>query len=322
MRRGAAGTRVAHGLGELPAGLGPTVATVGMFDGVHRGHQALLRRVVAEAAARDALPVSVTFDRHPFEVLRPADAPALLCTLAERVELLGAAGMGLVLVLEFTQELSQVTAEDFAEGFLFGAVAARAVVVGENFRFGNRAKGDVALLAALGAERGIDAIGVGLHADERGEVVSSTRVRAELARGDVRAAADSLGRPYAVSGRVVRGDGRGRALLGVPTANLEMGGPIALPAFGIYAGRLSVDGGAPLPAAVNVGVSPQFAGGEARVEAHLLDFDGDLYGREVAVSFEHRLRGEQTFPGIDELVAQIRQDIREIRRLLGVPTRS
>jgi riboflavin kinase/FMN adenylyltransferase len=313
---------VAHGLGELSAGLGPTVATVGMFDGVHRGHQALLRRVVAEAAARDALPVAVTFDRHPFEVLRPADAPALLGTVAERVELLGTAGMGLVLVLAFTPELSQVTAEDFATEVLFDALGARAVVVGENFRFGNRAKGDVALLAALGAERGIDAVGVGLEADEGGEVVSSTRVRAELARGDVRAAADLLGRPYAVSGRVVRGDGRGRALLGVPTANLEAGERIALPAFGIYAGRLSVGGGEPLPAAVNVGVSPQFPGGEARVEAHVLDFDGELYGRAVAVSFEHRLRGEQVFPGIDELVAQMRDDIREIRRLLGVPTRS
>jgi riboflavin kinase/FMN adenylyltransferase len=242
--------------------------------------------------------------------------------VAERVELLGAAGMGLVLVLRFTSELSQVTAEDFATGVLFEALGARAVVVGENFRFGNRAKGDVALLAALGAERGIDAVGVALHADEGGEVVSSTRVRAELARGDVRAAAELLGRPYAVSGRVVRGDGRGRALLGVPTANLEAGERIALPAFGIYAGRLSVDGGAPMPAAVNVGVSPQFPGGEARVEAHVLDFDGELYERAVAVSFEHRLRGEQVFPGIDELVAQMRDDIREVRRLLGVPTRS
>jgi riboflavin kinase/FMN adenylyltransferase len=314
--------RVAHGLGELPAGLDPTVATVGMFDGVHRGHQALLRRVVAEAAVRDAQPAAVTFDRHPFEVLRPADVPALLGTLAERVELIGAAGMGLVLVLEFTPELSQVTAEDFAVKVLFGALAARAVVVGENFRFGNRAKGDVALLAALGAERGVEAVGVGLHADERGEVVSSTRIRGELARGEVQAAADSLGRPYAVSGRVVRGDGRGRALLGVPTANLEVGGRIALPAFGVYAGRLSADGGAPMPAAVNVGVSPQFPGGEARVEAHVLDFDGDLYGREVAVSFEHRLRGEQVFPDVDELVAQMREDIRQTRRLLGVPTRS
>ena len=314
--------RVAHGPGELPPDLGPTVVTVGMFDGVHRGHQALLRRVVAEAAARDAQPAAVTFDRHPFEVLRPAEVPPLLGTVAERAELLGAAGMGLVLVLAFTPELSQVTAEDFAERVLFGALAARAVVVGENFRFGNRAKGDLALLATLGAERGVEAVGVALHADEDGEVVSSTRVRAELASGDVQAAAESLGRPYAVSGRVVHGDGRGRALLGVPTANLEVGERIALPAFGIYAGRLSVDGGAPLPAAVNVGVSPQFPGGAARVEAHLLDFDGDLYGRHAVVSFEHRLRGEQVFPSLDQLAAQMRRDILEARRLLGVPSPS
>jgi riboflavin kinase/FMN adenylyltransferase len=311
---------VAYGLEELPPGLGPTVATVGMFDGVHRGHQALLRRVVAEAAVRDTQPAAVTFDRHPFEVLRPAEVPPLLGTVAERAELLGAAGMGLVLVLAFTPELSQVTAEDFAVQVLFGALDARAVVVGENFRFGNRAKGDLALLAALGAERGVEAVGVGLHADEHGEVVSSTRVRGELARGDVRAAAESLGRAYSVSGRVVRGAGRGRALLGVPTANLEVGQGIALPAFGIYAGHLSADGGAPMPAAVNVGVSPQFPGGQARVEAHVLDFDGDLYGRHAAVSFEHRLRGEQVFPSLDELAAQMRQDVGEARRLLRLPS--
>lgn len=310
--------RVAHGLGELPMGLGPTVATVGMFDGVHRGHQALLRRVVAEAAGHGALPAAVTFDRHPLEVLRPAAAPPLLGTLPERVELLGAAGMGLVLVLAFDEKLSQVPAREFAELVLFDALAARAVVVGESFRFGHRAQGDVALLAALGAERGVEAIGVRLHADGQGVAISSTRVRAELARGDVRAAAALLGRPYGVAGRVVRGAGRGRAL-GVPTCNLAVGERIALPAFGIYAGRLAVEGGAPLPAAVNVGTSPQFDGDQVRVEAHLLDFDGDLYGRDVELLFEHRLRGEQVFPGVEDLIAQMQRDIDEVRRLLGIP---
>jgi riboflavin kinase/FMN adenylyltransferase len=307
--------RVFHGVDQVPAGLGPTVATVGMFDGVHRGHQALLRRVVEEAAALGALPVAVTFDRHPMEVLRPEAAPPLLCALPERIELLGAAGMERLLVLEFDQALSQVPADQFATRMLFDALAARAVVVGENFRFGNRAKGDVALLAALGAERGIAAVGVPLYADEHGEVISSTRIRAELASGDVGAAAFLLGRPYGVTGPVVKGAGRGRAL-GVPTANVEVGERIALPAFGVYAGRVAIEHGPPLPAAINVGVSPQFDGDQTRVEAYLLDFDGDLYGRELAVRFEHRLRGEQVFPGVAELVAKMREDIAETRRLL------
>jgi riboflavin kinase / FMN adenylyltransferase len=311
--------RVFRGLDQVPAGLDPTVATVGMFDGVHRGHQALLRRVVEEAAARQALPAAVTFDRHPLEVLRPEAAPPLLCSLPERIELLGAAGMELLLVLAFGEALSQVPADQFATRVLFDALAARAVVVGENFRFGNRAAGDVALLAALGAGRGVAAVGVPLHADEHGEVISSTRIRAELARGDVRAAAFSLGRPYGVTGPVVKGAGRGRAL-GVPTANVEVGERIALPAFGVYAGRVVVEHGEPMPAAINVGVSPQFDGDQTRVEAYLLDFDGDLYGRRLSVWFEHRLRGEQVFPGVDELVAKMHEDITETRRLLDAPS--
>ena len=309
------------GLDQVPAGVGPTVATVGMFDGVHRGHQALLRRVTEKAAAVDAVPAAVTFDRHPLEVLRPEAVPPLLSTLPERIELLGAAGMDLLLVLEFDHALSQVSADQFATRVLFDTLGARAVVVGENFRFGNRAKGDVALLATLGVERGVEAVGVPLHADERGEAISSTRVRAELARGDVRAAGFSLGRPYAVTGPVVKGAGRGRAL-GVPTANVQVGERIALPAFGVYAGRVAIEHGQPVPAAINVGVSPQFDGEETRVEAYLLDFDGDLYGRELSVRFEHRLRGEQVFAGVDELVAKMREDIAETRRLLAGPTGS
>jgi riboflavin kinase / FMN adenylyltransferase len=311
--------RVFRGLDQVPAGLGPTVATVGMFDGVHRGHQALLRRVVEEAAARQGMPAAVTFDRHPLEVLRPEAVPPLLSTLPERIELLGAAGMELLLVLAFDEALSQVPADQFATRVLFDALAARAVVVGENFRFGNRAAGDVALLAALGAGRGVAAVGVPLRADEHGEVISSTRIRAELARGDVRAAAFSLGRPYGVTGPVVKGAGRGRAL-GVPTANVEVGERIALPAFGVYAGRVVVEHGEPVPAAINVGVSPQFDGDQTRVEAYLLDFDGDLYGRRLSVRFEHRLRGEQVFPGVDELVAKMHEDITETRRLLESPS--
>jgi riboflavin kinase/FMN adenylyltransferase len=306
------------GLAAVPADHGPSVVTVGMFDGVHRGHRALLDRVAAEAAARGLPAGAVTFDRHPLEVLRPEARPPLLTTLDRKVALLGAAGMDFVLVLPFTEELSQVTAEAFAAEVLMDGVGARAIVVGENFRFGHKAAGDPALLAELGRPRGVEVVAVPLHTDG-GEAVSSTRVRAELARGDVRAAAASLGRAYAVEGVVVHGDGRGRRL-GIPTANLDVAGDLALPANGVYAGHLGQDpegsGASPRPAATSVGVNPQFHTTGLRVEAHVLDFDGDLLGAHVWVSFEHRLRDEAAFASVDDLVAQIHQDIRQARRLL------
>jgi riboflavin kinase/FMN adenylyltransferase len=307
------------GLAAVPPDHGPSVVTVGMFDGVHRGHRALLDRVAAEAAARGLPAGAVTFDRHPLEVLRPDARPPLLTTLDRKVALLGAAGMDFVLVLAFTEELSQVTAEAFAHEVLLDGVGARAIVVGENFRFGHKAAGDPALLAELGRARGVDVVALPLHADG-GEPLSSTRIRAELARGDVRAAAALLGRFYAVEGTVVRGDGRGGRELGVPTANLEVAGDLALPANGVYAGHLSEDAGPPRPAAISVGVNPQFHTTGLRVEAHVLDFDGDLLGAPVSVSFEHRLRDEAAFPTVEDLVAQIHQDIRQTRRLLRQPS--
>jgi riboflavin kinase/FMN adenylyltransferase len=308
------------GLAALPEDMEPTVATVGMFDGVHRGHRALLDRVAGEAAARGVAAAAVTFDRHPLAVLRPGSEPPLLTTLDRKVELLGQAGMQVVLVLEFTRELSEVGAEAFADQVLFQGLAARAVVVGENFRFGHKAAGDPALLASLGRPRGIDVVAVPLHRDGD-QVVSSTRVRSELAAGDVAAAAASLGRPHAVEGEVVVGDRRGRPLLGVPTANLEVPPGIALPADGVYAGHLTdhaVDRGVPRPAAISVGTNPQF-GTDHRVEAHVLDFDADLYGHRVSVSFAHHLRGQAVFASTDELAAQIRADIDQARRLLSSP---
>jgi riboflavin kinase/FMN adenylyltransferase len=320
------------GLAALPADLGGAVVTVGMFDGVHRGHRALLDRVAAEAAARRVPAAAVTFDRHPLAVLRPGSEPPLLTTLDRKVELLGDAGMQVVLVLEFTRELSEVGAEAFATQVLFDGLAARAVVVGENFRFGHKAAGDPALLAGLGRPRGIEVVAVPLQT-AGDEVVSSTRVRAELAAGDVAAAAASLGRPHAVEGVVVAGDGRGRPLLGIPTANLDIAAGIAIPADGVYAGHLTdagpdgpgePQGGAPVdrgvarPAAISVGTNPQF-GTDRRVEAHVLDFDGDLYGHRVSVSFAHHLRGQATFADLDELIAQIKADVDQTRRLLSSP---
>jgi riboflavin kinase / FMN adenylyltransferase len=306
-----------HGVERVPADLGPTVVTMGVFDGVHRGHRALLDRVVRAAAERGVPPGAVTFDRHPVEVLAPGRAPPRLTTLRRKVALLGEVGMRFVLVLRFTRRLSLTSAETFATDVLFGALGARAVLVGADFHFGHKAAGDVALLARLGRPRGIDVVGVPLLGDG-GEAISSTRVRAELAGGDVEAAARSLGRPYELRGDVVHGEGRGRAL-GVPTANLALPARMALPDSGVYAGHLD-PGGEPLPALVSVGTKPQFGGSRLEVEAHVLDFDGDLYGRRVALSFEHRVRGTQArFDSVDALVARMHEDIRIGRRLLGVP---
>jgi riboflavin kinase/FMN adenylyltransferase len=303
----------------VPRDLGPTVVTVGMFDGVHRGHRALLDRVAAEAAARGVPAAAVTFDRHPLAVLRPGSEPPLLTALDRKVELLGEAGVEVVLVLAFTPELSQVGAEAFAAEVLFDALAARAVVVGENFRFGHKAAGDPDLLADLGRPRGIEVVAVGLHA-HGGQVVSSTRVRAELAAGDVAAAAASLGRPYAVEGVVVAGNRRGGPVLGMRTANLNLPDGIAIPADGVYAGHLVDEADrVARPAAVSVGTNPQFGTERRRVEAHVLDFDGDLYGHRVAVGFSHRLRGQAVFAGVDELAAQMRADVDQARRLLSSP---
>ena len=302
------------GLGAVPADLGPTAVTVGVFDGVHRGHQALLARVAAAAAARGVPACVVTFDRHPVEVLRPGSHPRRLTTLRRRVALLGRHGMRLVLVLPFTAELSRVPAERFATEVLFDALGARAVVVGENFRFGHRAAGDPALLAKLARPRGAEVVVVPLQ-PAGGEPVSSTRIRAALAAGEVAAAARLLGRAHAVEGHVVAGDRRGRRL-GMPTANLAVPARLQLPAPGVYAGHADLGEGPPRPAVSSVGVNPQFGGGP-RVESHLLDYDGDLYGRRLAVSFEHRVSDNAAFPSVEALLAKMRADVRRARRLLA-----
>ena len=322
-RPGGAPVRCFLGLGRVPADLGPTAVTIGVFDGVHRGHQALLARVAEEAAARGLLPGAITFDRHPMTVVRPGSHPRLLSTLSQRVALLGECGMAFVLVLPFTLKLSRMAAEEFAVKVLLETVSARVIVVGHNFRFGHRAAGDARLIAALAAPRGVDVIALPLD-DDAGDAVSSTRIRAALADGDVETAARLLGRPFAVEGHVVRGAERGR-LLGIPTANLRVPARLALPAKGVYAGHLQVvgshgshgsHGSEPLPAVSNVGVSPQFGGTQLRVETYVLDFDGDLYGKRVRVTFEHRLRDETVFPDVQALVDQMNDDVALARRLL------
>ncbi|WP_139981287.1 bifunctional riboflavin kinase/FAD synthetase [Nocardioides litoris] len=293
-----------------------TAVTVGNFDGVHRGHRAVAARARQRADELGVPVVAVTFAPHPMAVLRPEHAPTVLTSLERRAELLAEAGVDHVLALPFDLEVAAWTPEEFVQRVLVDTLRARAVVVGANFRFGRRAAGDVALLVAAGEQAGFTAEGVAL--DGGPQVWSSTYVRTCLAAGDVAGAAEALGRPFAVRGEVVRGDQRGREL-GYPTANLLADGEWAVPADGVYAGRLRrLDSGEDFPAAISVGTNPTFDGQERRVESYVLDrTDLALYGVEVEVSFVERLRGMVAYEGVEALVEQMADDVRRAREVLG-----
>jgi riboflavin kinase / FMN adenylyltransferase len=300
------------GLSAAPEGC---VVTIGTFDGVHLGHRALIAGVVSEARRRGLPAAAVTWDRHPLQTLRPEAAPPLLTSPARKIELLGETGLDHVAVLPFDREFSTWSPERFVREVLVEGLAARAVYVGEGWRFGKGASGDVALLGRLGEELGFEASGVDLERDAT-DAVSSSRIRAAVARGDIEVAESLLGRPFDLDGLVVRGDGRGKGL-GWPTANLALEEGVAVPAAGVYAARARIDRSW-LPAAVNVGVNPTFGEGTPlRVEAHLLDFEGDVYGRTLRIAFVRRLRDEKRFERVDDLVEQIGRDVEETRRLIA-----
>ncbi|HEY0904303.1 MAG TPA: bifunctional riboflavin kinase/FAD synthetase [Marmoricola sp.] len=311
--------RVWHSLDEVPADLGRTVVVIGNFDGVHLGHQHVIGRARERADAEDLRVVAVTFDPHPMSVLRPDHAPQTLTDLATRARLLQDAGADDVFVIRFSREIAAWTPEEFISRILVDGLHARHVVVGANFRFGNRAAGDVATLARVGEDAGFEVEGIAL--DGGPQVWSSTYVRTCLAAGDVEGAAEALGRPYAVTGEVVEGDRRGRDL-GFPTANVPVR-DLAVPADGVYAGWLRVPGEAhpdPLPAAISVGTNPTFDGErERRVEAYVLDrTDLELYGCRVEVVFVARLRGMVKFDGVDALVETMKDDVARTRKVLCV----
>jgi riboflavin kinase/FMN adenylyltransferase len=300
--------------------------TIGAYDGVHLGHRALLAELRDRADVDGLSTVVVTFDRHPAAVVRPDSAPLLLCDLDQKLELLASAGVDRTVVVHFDEERANETAEDFVTTELVAGLDARLVVVGEDFHFGHGRKGNVALLADMGAAAGFAVDGVTLASadDVAGELappVSSTRVRTLVGAGDVEGAAVLLGRPHQVRGPVVTGDRRGGAELGYPTANLEIPGDICLPAPGIYAGWFERPDGSRHMAAVSVGRRPTFYGadGELLVEAFLLDFSGDLYGEAARLSFTHRLRDELAFDSVDALVAQMGRDVERARALLTAP---
>lgn len=310
-----------QGLGDVPADWGSSTVTIGVFDGVHRGHQRIVTRAAEAAAVRRWPLVVVTFDPHPAEVVRPGSHPPLLCTLRRRVQLLTELGADAVCVLAFTLEFSQLGPDEFVRAVLADRLHARQVVVGENFRFGHRAAGDVALLAELGEKYDFSAEGVPLLTED-GVRISSSSIRDRLAAGDVTGAAHGLGRPHRVEGVVVRGSQRGRAM-GIPTANLETAPHTAIPADGVYAGWLASldDSGLETerwPAAISVGTNPTFDGRQRVVEAYAIDRDDlDLYGVHVAVDFSARLRGMVRFDSVGALVAQMRLDIEQARGLAG-----
>ncbi len=315
-----------RGLEGTPGDLGRTVVTVGMYDGVHRGHQALIGTAVARAREQERPCLLLTFDPHPAEVVRPGSHPAILTSLDRKAELVAGLGVDAMCVLPFTAEFMRLSPEGFTHSVLVEQLHAAHVVVGRNFTYGHRAAGTVQSLTDEGRRFGFGVEGVPLASVSEGEVtISSTYVRACVAAGDMASAAAALGRPHRVDGVVVRGDRRGREL-GYPTANVETPPFTAIPADGVYAGHLVTrdSSGASrdrFPAAVSVGTNPTFHGTRRTVEAFLLDWDGDLYGEHVGVEFAARLRPMRAFSGVDELVAAMDGDVGQTRRLLGLPER-
>jgi riboflavin kinase / FMN adenylyltransferase len=299
------------------------VVTIGAYDGVHLGHQAVLRLVRELADARGFEAALVTFDRHPAEVVRPESAPRLLTTLEQRLELLDATGdLDLCWVLTFDEARSKEPAEDFVREVLGDGIGARLVVVGADFHFGHRRGGNVPLLERMGAELGFEVLGLGLVAVEgeaTGVPYSSTRIRELLAKGDVAEAARLLGRPHEVRGVVERGDQRGGEHLGVPTANLSVPERICLPADGVYAGTFVAEDGVERPAAISVGTRPTFyEDGDVLVEAYVFDFEGDLYDQHVKVRFREWIRGQVRFDSVEELIEEMDSDLQTARRILAV----
>jgi riboflavin kinase/FMN adenylyltransferase len=314
---------VLHEVGSCPTPDLGTVVTIGAYDGVHLGHQAVIAAVRQRAEAGGMESAVVTFDRHPAAVVRPESAPRLLTDLDQKIELLAATGLDRCLVITFDEARSKEKAEEFVQEVLVDCLGAKVVIVGEDFHFGHQRKGNVELLRTMGEELGFEVEGLALVGAsgapaEQGARVSSTAIRHALVEGDLSAAEAMLGRPYEVRGIVAHGDERGREL-GYPTANVSVPGDILLPADGIYAGWFGRSDGTLLPAALSLGRRPTFyvEAHASLLEAHVLDFEGDLYDEHVRVRFVARLRGEERFESVEDLVAQIGRDCEEARKILG-----
>ena len=324
-----------YGIDTLEPPRRGAVVCIGTFDGVHLGHHALIARAIAEAGARDAASAILTWDRHPAATLRPDKMPPLLCSPERKIELLSERGQDILAVIPFDQELSQWPPERFVEDVLVRGLAAKCVVVGEDWRFGKGRTGNVALLQEMGGRLGFEVVGMTLQ-EVGGAPVTSSRIRKLIGAGDLDGAAELLARRFDLDGVVVHGDDRGKSL-GFPTANVALPPGLAHPPRGVYAGRARVGGdatmlppeeGDPAPrgwyrAAVNIGVNPTFGGDPnvhpARVEAFLLDLDADIYGAELRVELWSRLRDEEKFDGADALIEQMHKDVEKTRELIGDP---
>ena len=307
---------IVRGLDALPLPDGPSVVTIGFFDGVHLGHRSLLSRTVEAAKERDARSVAVTFDRHPREILTPGQEPRLLTTIERKASLVANSGIDVLVVLEFTDAFSKITAEDFARDVLIGGIHAMHALVGPDFSFGHRAAGSIATLRDVGEPRGMTADEVEpFTVNDR--VISSSSVRAALSDGDLAWPLIALGRRYVVDGEVVSGAGRGKGL-GYPTANLRSWPRLLLPGQGIYAGMAELFDGSRYPAAIDVGTNPTFGVEPLHVEAFLIDFpDVERRGQPLAVEFWERLRDEVKFDSVDELVAAIADDVERTRDVVS-----
>jgi riboflavin kinase/FMN adenylyltransferase len=295
--------------GEEPAGC---AVTLGNFDGVHLGHQEVLRRLLRQSDEAELRSVAVTFHPHPGSVLAPARAPLYLTDLRQRIQRIAETGLQTLVLQRFSGRFSEMPAERFVMDFLVHGLRAKAVVIGHSVGFGRQRTGDARLLERMGREHGFR-VEVVAPVEVAGRAVSSSAIRAAVASGDLRLAEQMLGRAYEVGGRVVHGHHRGKNL-GIATANLKVS-RIQLPPDGVYAARVRF-GARRLSGVVNVGLNPTFGDGRRSVEAHIFDFDEEIYGRRIEIMFVERLRGEVKFPNVDALVAQIRRDIDGARRIL------
>lgn len=309
-----------EGVERLPPSLPYPVATVGNFDGIHRGHLLIFRKVVGRAREAGGTSVVLTFDPHPQRVLKPEASPDLLTDLDSKLSLLEAEGIDVALIVPFTRDFARTSPKAFVAEILHKRVGAREVFVGHDFAFGKDRAGTIALLEAEGRRLGMAVTVVGA-VEWEGETVSSSRIRHALVDGEPERAADLLGRPYSLSGKVVGGYQEGR-ILGFPTANLAVSSEVLVPAQGVYAVRVKWEG-AWYDGVANIGTSPTFEDRPFRLEVHLFDFTGDLYDQTLEVAFLARLREERRFPSVDELTDQIRKDAEEARALLAkLPERS
>lgn len=292
------------------------VITIGMYDGVHLGHRTVINQVRQRAAELGARSVVVTFDRHPMSIVRPESAPRLLTTPEQRIELLGQTGVDAVVVVSFDDSQSHETAVGFVDRVIVGALRAKAVIVGSDFHFGHMRQGNVTLLREMGERHDFTAEPVRLvpRADGVDEPVSSTAIRRALAGGEIDTANRMLGRPHEIRGTVIDGDKRGRTI-GFPTANVAVPDGMCIPADGVYAAVYRRPDGSEHPTAVNIGRRPTFYNDaqHSLIEAHLIDFAGDIYGEQAAVQFLAFLRSERRFAGIDELKSQLMLDIEHAR---------